>query len=70
MTRPNVLICACPDLAIDGQKLADRLTRLGVNAILSPPLCTPAGLQEWGPGLAGGRLRAGAAPRPLTAPGR
>jgi heterodisulfide reductase subunit A len=52
MTRSNVLICACPDLAIDGQKLADRLARLGVKAILAPPLCTPAGLQEWGPLLA------------------
>jgi heterodisulfide reductase subunit A len=51
MTRANVLICACPDLAIDGQQLADRLVRLGVKAILSPPLCTPAGLQEWGPRL-------------------
>jgi heterodisulfide reductase subunit A len=51
MTRPNVLICACPDLAIDGQQLAERLARLGVNAVLSPPLCTPAGLQEWGPRL-------------------
>jgi heterodisulfide reductase subunit A len=51
MTRPNVLICACPDLAIDGQKLADRLTQLGVHAAVSPPLCTPAGLQEWGPRL-------------------
>jgi heterodisulfide reductase subunit A len=52
MTRPNVLICACPDLAIDGRQLADRLARLGLNAVLSPPLCTPAGLQEWGPLLA------------------
>jgi heterodisulfide reductase subunit A len=51
MTRPNVLICACPDLAIDGQKLVERLEQTGVNAILSPPLCTPAGLQEWGPRL-------------------
>ena len=52
MIRPNVLICTCPDLALDSQKLADRLARLGVNAVLSPPLCTPAGLQEWGPLLA------------------
>jgi heterodisulfide reductase subunit A len=52
MTRPHILICACPDLALDARKLAERLTHSGVNAILAPPLCTPAGLQEWGPRLA------------------
>src|SRR3974390_975506 len=51
MTRPHVLICACPDLALDGQKLVERLTQPGLIARLSPPLCTPAGLQEWGPRL-------------------
>jgi heterodisulfide reductase subunit A len=51
MTRPHVLICACPDLALDGQKLVERLTQAGLIARLSPPLCTPAGLQEWGPRL-------------------
>ena len=51
MVRPNVLICACPDLALDGRKLAERLTQLGVKAHLAPPLCTPAGIKEWGPRL-------------------
>jgi heterodisulfide reductase subunit A len=51
MTRPHVLICACPDLAFDGQQLVDRLTQSEVKARLSPPLCTPAGLQAWGPRL-------------------
>lgn len=51
MTRPNVLICACPDLALDGRKLADRLTRLGVKAEIGSPLCTPAGVQTWRPRL-------------------
>ena len=51
MTRPNVLICTCPDLPMDGQRLVERLTQSGVNAILAPPLCTPAGFQEWGPRL-------------------
>jgi heterodisulfide reductase subunit A2 len=52
MTRSRVLICACPDLALDGRKLAERLTRFGVEATLAPPLCTPAGVQDWGPRLA------------------
>jgi len=51
MTRPNVLICACPDLAIDGVKLTERLEQAGLKALLCPPLCTPAGMQEWGPRL-------------------
>jgi heterodisulfide reductase subunit A2 len=52
MTRANVLICACPDLAVDGRKLVARLGHVGVKASLAQPLCTPGGLQEWGPVLA------------------
>ena len=44
MTRPKVLICACPDLALDGRELAARLQQAGVQAELAPPLCTPDGL--------------------------
>ena len=51
MTRSKVLICDCPDLALDGGKLLERLAHLGVQAALSPPLCTPAGIKEWGPRL-------------------
>jgi len=44
MTRRKVLICACPDLAMDGRELAARLKQAGVQADLAPPLCTPDGL--------------------------
>src|SRR5437763_295070 len=44
MTRRNILLCACPDLAFDGGELAIRLQRVGVKAELAPPLCTPDGL--------------------------
>ena len=44
MTRRKVLICACPDLAMDGRELAARLKQAGVQAELAPPLCTPDGL--------------------------
>ena len=54
MTRRKVLICACPDLAMDGRELAARLKQAGVQADLAPPLCTPDGLA---------RLRKLAAPK-------
>jgi heterodisulfide reductase subunit A len=44
MTRRKVLICACPDLALDGLELAARLQQAGFQADLAPPLCTPDGL--------------------------
>jgi heterodisulfide reductase subunit A len=44
MIRGKILICACPDLAIDGRELAARLKQVGVKAEVAPPLCTPAGL--------------------------
>jgi heterodisulfide reductase subunit A2 len=44
MSRRRVLICACPDLAIDGRELALRLERAGLKAEVAPPLCTPDGL--------------------------
>jgi heterodisulfide reductase subunit A len=44
MTRRQILICACPDLAFDGRELVDRLQQMGVKADLAPPLCTPDGL--------------------------
>ena len=40
----TVLICPCPDLNIDPQALADLLALGGVEARLTPPLCTPEGL--------------------------
>ena len=58
MNRRKVLICACPDLAMDGRELAARLKQVGVQADLAPPLCTPAG-------LAAGRARLAAAPGAL-----
>ncbi len=39
-----MLICPCPDLKIDPQALADLLALGGVEARLTPPLCTPEGL--------------------------
>ncbi|MFZ2086993.1 MAG: FAD-dependent oxidoreductase, partial [Desulfobaccales bacterium] len=48
MTRSHVLICTCPDLAVDAQELARRLAQQGVEAHLAKPLCTPAGIEEWG----------------------
>ena len=44
MTRRKVLICPCPDLAMDSRELAARLKQAGVQAELAPPLCTPDGL--------------------------
>ncbi len=48
MTRPQVLICNCPDLAFDAGELAVRLSRAGVKAEVAPPLCTPDGLARLG----------------------
>ncbi len=48
MTRNHVLLCACPDLKIEAQGLAQRLSQAGMEVQVSPPLCTPAGMQEWG----------------------
>jgi heterodisulfide reductase subunit A len=44
MIRGKILLCACPDLAVDSRELADRLQQVGVKAEVAPPLCTPAGL--------------------------
>jgi heterodisulfide reductase subunit A len=51
MAKPQVLLCACPDLKVEAQALAQRLSQAGLRVQVSPPLCTPAGLQEWGPRL-------------------
>jgi heterodisulfide reductase subunit A len=48
MARSQVLLCACPDLKVEVQDLAQRLTQAGLKIQVSPPLCTPAGLQEQG----------------------
>ncbi len=48
MTRNRVLLCACPDLKIEAPDLARRLSEAGLTVQVTPPLCTPAGLQEWG----------------------
>lgn len=41
----RILICPCPDLKIDPQALHARLIQGGLEAHLTPPLCTPAGLK-------------------------
>jgi heterodisulfide reductase subunit A len=46
MTRQKILICTCPDLAVDGGELVGRLQQLGVKAELTPPLCAPDGLER------------------------
>jgi heterodisulfide reductase subunit A len=52
ITKTQILLCACPDLKVETQALAQRLSQAGLKVQVSPPLCTPAGLQEWGPRLA------------------
>jgi heterodisulfide reductase subunit A2 len=44
MTRRKILLCACPDLAFDGEALAIKLERVGAKVELALPLCTPQGL--------------------------
>jgi len=56
MTKRKVLICACPDLAMDAGELARRLEQVGVKAELAPPLCTPPGLARL-QGIAAARAR-------------
>jgi heterodisulfide reductase subunit A len=51
ITKTQVLLCACPDLKVEVQNLAQRLSQAGLRVEVSPPLCTPAGLEEWGPRL-------------------
>jgi heterodisulfide reductase subunit A len=51
MTRNKILLCACPDLKVEALALAQRLSQAGLRVEVSPPLCTPAGLEEWGPRL-------------------
>ncbi len=48
MTKKRVLLCACPDLKIEAPDLARRLSEAGLEVQVTPPLCTPAGVQEWG----------------------
>jgi heterodisulfide reductase subunit A len=47
MAKEKLLLCRCPDLAFEAQALAARLAGAGVTVRLAPPLCTPAGLEEW-----------------------
>ncbi len=51
MARGKILLCACPDLRVETQELARRLSQAGLEVQVSPPLCTPAGLEEWAPRL-------------------
>lgn len=51
MSRNHVLLCACPDLKVEVDDLARRLTQAGLQVQVSPPLCTPEGLQESEPRL-------------------
>jgi heterodisulfide reductase subunit A2 len=51
MAKSHVLLCACPDLKVEVDDLARRLSQAGLEVQVSPPLCTPAGLQESGPRL-------------------
>lgn len=62
MTHKRFLLCFCPDLKFDVRELARRLAQGGVEAHVAPPLCTPAGIEEWGPRLqaASGSWRLGA----------
>jgi len=48
MTRSHILLCACPDLKVEVEELARRLSQAGLTVQVSPPLCTPAGLRESG----------------------
>jgi heterodisulfide reductase subunit A len=48
MTKSRVLLCNCPDLKVKVEDLAQRLAQAGLKVQVSPPLCTPAGLQEQG----------------------
>ncbi|MGA9756234.1 MAG: hypothetical protein WBV23_13945, partial [Desulfobaccales bacterium] len=77
MTRRKVLICPCPDLAIDGRELAARLKEMGVPAELGPPLCTPDGLARlkkltaakagtWLVAACGPEIHAGFLPEPVV----
>jgi heterodisulfide reductase subunit A2 len=51
MARSKILLCACPDLKVEVEELARRLSQAGLTVQVSPPLCTPTGLQESGPRL-------------------
>jgi len=51
MTKDKILLCACPDLKVDPQEMARRLSQAGLEVQVSPPLCTPAGIEEWAPRL-------------------
>jgi heterodisulfide reductase subunit A2 len=44
MNRRKVLICPCPDLAMDPRDVAARLQQMGLQAEVGPQLCTPDGL--------------------------
>ncbi len=52
MAKTQVLLCACPDLKVEAQTLAESLSQAGLQVQVASPLCTPAGLEEWGPRLA------------------
>ncbi len=52
MAKTQVLLCACPDLKVEAQTLAESLSQAGLQVQVASPLCTPAGLEEWGLRLA------------------
>ena len=52
MAKTQVLLCACPDLKVEAQTLAESLSQAGLQVQVASPLCTPAGIEEWGPRLA------------------
>jgi len=42
----KLLLCNCPELRFDPQEVVRQLAEAGCQAQLTPPMCTPAGLQQ------------------------
>jgi len=42
----KLLICNCPEIRFDLQEVVRQLAEAGCQAHLTPPMCTPAGLQQ------------------------
>ncbi|MDD3579537.1 MAG: CoB--CoM heterodisulfide reductase iron-sulfur subunit A family protein [Desulfobacca sp.] len=52
MAKVKIIVCQCPELALDAQALVSWLERDGAEVQLLPPLCTPDGLMQLRPRLA------------------
>ncbi|OPX20246.1 MAG: hypothetical protein BZ151_05055 [Desulfobacca sp. 4484_104] len=46
MAKVKIIVCQCPELALDAQALVSWLERGGAEVQLLPPLCTPDGLMQ------------------------